>query len=159
MTRMGKRITGLLVMPAVIICLTKSALAAGIDAGSASVPIEARAVVTSTYTVKANPYLELTWNETRRDYEGIYQVGVKGCIAENQKIRIVPNASFQMSAGEVTRTGTVRQSSTTWAVVPESADILPLSDRVYVNATGNAAIELPGTALYHGGIDFIFSVE
>ena len=159
MTTRGIKIIGLLGMPAVIICLTLNASAAGTDAGSASVPIEAIATVMSSYAVKANPYLELTWNEAKGDYEGIYQVDVRGCIPENQKIRIVPDTTFQMSAGEVTRTGTVQQSSTTWAMAPESADILPLSERVYVNATGCAAIDLPGTAVYHGGIDFTFSVE
>ncbi len=159
MTGKGIKISGLLAMPAVIICLSLRASAAGNDVGSANVPIEARATVTSTYTVKANSYLELTWNETKRDYEGIYQVGVRGCIPEDQKIRIVPNASFQMTAGEVTRTGKVQQSSTLWAMTPESTDTLPLSEHTYVNATGTAAIELPGTAFYHGGIDFVFTME
>ena len=57
---------------------------------TAQVPIRADAQVVSTYTVKADPFLELTWNKTAKDYEGTYQVGVRGRIGKGRSIRIVP---------------------------------------------------------------------
>ena len=126
---------------------------------SAQVPLLAEAQVISTYFVRADPYLELSWNKSRKDYEGAYQVGVKGRLAEGRTIRIVPETSFQMTSGKKTRTGTVKQEFSRWATKAEQTDTLILSESEYVTTTGTAAIRLPGTGVYRGGIQFTFSME
>ncbi len=159
MTKRGTRVTGYLVMPAVIICLSLRASAAGPETGSANVPIEARATVGSSYAVKADPFLELAWNEERKDYEGEYHIGVRGCIAGSQTIHLRPGATFEMTHDDIRRTGTVQQAQTKWAMAPESADVLPLTTKGFVNTHGTARIELPGEGMYRGGIEFTFEIR
>ena len=126
---------------------------------TAAVPIRAEVKVSSTYTVKVDPYLELAWNKSRKDYEGTYEVGVKGRIGKGRVIRIVPDEKFQMTSGKKTKTGTVKQEHTRWSMTADNSGTLVLSDKSYVKTSGTAAIKLPGTAVYHGGIQFTFSME
>ena len=151
----GLRIAGILIVAASLLCPKTEALASE----TANVPIQAEAEISSTYSVKANPYLELVWNSNRKDYEGVYRVGVRGRIASGKAIRIIPDATFEMSSGKNKRTGTVKQEFTRWAQTSDRADTLVLSESAYVATSGTAAIKLPGTAVYRGGIQFTFSVE
>ena len=103
--------------------------------------------------------MELTWNKTAKDYEGTYQVGVRGRIGKGRSIRIVPDASFQMTSGKKTRTGTVKQEYTRWAMTADKQGTLKLSGTSFVTTSGTAAIKLSGAGVYRGGIQFSFSVE
>ena len=70
-----------------------------------------------------------------------------------------PDEKFQMTSGKKTKTGTVKQEHTRWSMTADNSDTLVLSDKSYVKTSGTAAIKLPGTAVYHGGIQFTFSME
>ena len=154
MKRGGLSIAGILAA-VMMMCRTANVYASE----TAQVLLFADAQVTSAYSVKADPFLELFWNKSRKDYEGTYQVGVKGRLPDGKVIRIIPDASFQMTSGKKTRTGTVKQEFTRWAMKAEQADTLILSETEYVTTIGTAAIKLPGTGVYRGGIQFTFSME
>ncbi len=104
-------------------------------------------------------FMELSWNKSRKDYEGTYQVGVKGKLGDGKAIRIIPDAEFQMTSGKKTRKGSVKQEHTRWAMSAGDKETLVLSDKAYVTTTGTAAIKLPGSGTYRGGIQLTFSVE
>jgi len=154
MMRCGLSIAGTLAT-VLILCRAVNVSAAE----TTTVPIRADAELLSTYSVKADPYLELSWNKSRKVYEGTYHVGVRGRIADGRVIRIAPDDTFQMTSGKKTRTGTVKQEYSRWAMTAGRADTLKLSETEYVTTSGTASIKLPGTGVYRGGIQFTFSVE
>ena len=155
MKKCGIVIRGILAIAVIFLCRAVNASASE----TTTVPIRADAELSSTYSVKADPYLELSWNKSRKDYEGTYHVAVRGRVAAGRAIRIIPDDTFQMTSGKKTRTGTVKQEYTRWAMNAGRADTLKLSETKYVTTSGTAAIKLPGTGVYRGGIQFTFSVE
>ncbi len=143
-------------LPRLSVCAAASPL---YSPGYAEVPLEAVVSMEPAYVVKTSPYLELTWNAKNKDYEGTYRVGVKGSIGNDQKVHVVPEDTFAMTSELGTQNGTVVQPVTCWAMKATQSDMLTLSEKTFAETTGTASVKLPGTAVYHGGITFTFSLE
>ena len=115
--------------------------------------------VTPTYDVAITSALALIWQEGNT-YSGTYQVGVKGVLEDDQVITVMPNStSFSVTGEAGSKTGTIIQSGSKWAMDGDAVGGLSILPDEYSYYSGTATIEIPGEATYAGSVGFTFRID
>ena len=134
--------------------------------GQTGVPVTIPNEVPTAYTVSLSPVLNLTY-VSGDDYEGIYEVAVKGTLPKDKAVEVIPDGTFTVSGASATKTGTVTQEKTMWLNKDISASESAYTEAEYDNALGikedgftethgKARITVPGDGTYTGGITFTY---
>ena len=126
---------------------------------AASGSIAVTAVVSSTYsiTLPASLTLELTEGNT---YAKDYTVGVMANLQDNEKITVIPDATFEMTSTnpDSSAEATVTQPITVWKnIVTDNATQIGANRTQYVNTTGTISVDLVNAGSYSGSAEFTFA--
>lgn len=118
------------------------------------------ATVESTYSVKIPASLTLSYNEVSGNFEGTYNVGVKGNILLTKKVVVAPSASFTLTNATTTKTstGTMTQAITDFVMTDEEGCV-KINPDSFSTTSGSASINLQDAGNYSGTVAFSFMLK
>ena len=126
--------------------------------GSTSGSIAVSAVVSSTYSIELPASLVLA--ETDADthtFSSTYSVGVKANLLDNEKVTVIPDASFTMTSGVHNATASVSQPINTWRNTAVAGNEIAADFEDFVPTTGTISVVLTNAGTYNGSATFTFT--
>lgn len=166
---MFKRKTVALLTAVSVMMLTSLPVIASEYAADGDATCAVSAIVGSTYSVTV-PAAAVLENTSGATYEGDYEVSARGNITNNQKINIVPEASFVMTGTTTGATATANvtqevqhfvNSAVKTSTYAEDSSYIALNANhaTPVVTTGSITVELTQADSYNGNLKFTFNVE
>ena len=157
-------IAGMCLSVLVIPMLTPNVYAAGeqVFTADGTAAMEINADVTSSWTVQIPAILTLSQKSAGSyTYEGTYNVGAKGVIANTKKVTITPTSSFTMTGTSTgnTATATVTQAKTNFMnTVNDGATDVQIGLADFTTTEGKISVDFNKVDDYSGNAGFTFAL-